>query len=197
MRIEQVWREILKQIKLASEDIYASVNPPADALEIQRLEKAVGVELPQAFRDYLSTMNGQRNTEEAVRDRNTEIPLLGYNPFLSVTGILETWQMMNELFEKETEPLEWVTEDKIKPFIWRRGWIPFTEYEGSDYLILDCDPGKNGTYGQVFLWCSGMDFSEVTANSFGEFSRELLSRLTEKKFEISEFGTIEFEDYYI
>ena len=60
--MEQVWREILKQIKLASEDIYASVNPPADALEIQRLEKAVGVELPQAFRDYLSTMNGQRNT---------------------------------------------------------------------------------------------------------------------------------------
>ena len=93
--------------------------------------------------------------------------------------------------------MEQVTEDKIKPFIWRRGWIPFTEYEGSDYLILDCDPGKNGTYGQVFLWCSGMDFSEVTANSFGEFSRELLSRLTEKKFEISEFGTIEFEDYYI
>lgn len=53
--MEQVWREILKQIKLASEDIYASVNPPADALEIQRLEKAVGVELPQDFRDYLST----------------------------------------------------------------------------------------------------------------------------------------------
>ena len=26
--MEQVWREILKQIKLASEDIYASVNPP-------------------------------------------------------------------------------------------------------------------------------------------------------------------------
>ena len=195
--MEQVWREILKQIKLASEDIYASVNPPADALEIQRLEKVVGVELPQDFRDYLSTMNGQRNTEEAVRDRNTEIPLLGYNPFLSVTGILETWSMMNALFEKETEPLEWVTEDKIKPYIWRKHWIPFTEYEGSWYLILDCDPGKNGTYGQVFLWCSGMDFSEVTANSFGEFSRELLSRLTEKKFEISEFGTIEFEDYYI
>ena len=195
--MEQVWREILKQIKLASEDIYASVNPPADALEIQRLEKAVGVELPQAFRDYLSTLNGQKNTEEAARDRNTEIPLLGFNPFLSVTGIIETWNMMNELFAGETKPLDWVEEDKIKPFTWRRHWIPFTEYEGSQYLILDCDPGKNGTYGQVFCWCSGMDFLEVAADSFEAFSIGLLSRLSEGKFEITEFGTIEFEDYYI
>ena len=43
------------------------------------------------------------------------------------------------------------TEDKIKPFVWREHWIPFTEFEGCQYLILDCDPGKNGTYGQVFL----------------------------------------------
>ncbi|MCI9352882.1 MAG: SMI1/KNR4 family protein [Lawsonibacter sp.] len=195
--MEQVWREILKQIKLASENIYASVNPPADALEIQRLEEAVGVELPQAFRDYLSTLNGQKNTEEAARDRNTEIPLLGFNPFLSVTGIIETWNMMNELFAGETKPLDWVEEDKIKPFTWRRHWIPFTEYEGSQYLILDCDPGKNGTYGQVFCWCSGMDFLEVAADSFEAFSIGLLSRLSEGKFEITEFGTIEFEDYYI
>ena len=195
--MEQVWREILKQIKLASEDIYASVNPPADALEIQRLEEAVGVELPQAFRDYLSTLNGQKNTEEAARDRNTEIPLLGFNPFLSVTGIIETWNMMNELFAGETKPLDWVEEDKIKPFTWRRHWIPFTEYEGSQYLILDCDPGKNGTYGQVFCWCSGMDFLEVAADSFEAFSIGLLSRLSEGKFEITEFGTIELEDYYI
>lgn len=195
--MNQIWSEILTQIRLESEDIYASVNPPADSAQIHRLEETVGVKLPRDFCGYLSTFNGQRNTEEQTRDRNTEIPLLGYNPFLSVTGIIETWNMMNELFPEENEPLKWVAEDKIKPYIWRRHWIPFTEYGGSQYLILDCDPGKNGTYGQVFIWCSGMDYSEVTADSFGEFSREILNRLSEKRFEVSEFGTIEFEDYYI
>ena len=195
--MEQIWSEILEQIRQASEAIYESVNPPAAPSEIKLLEETAGVKLPQDFCDYLSTLNGQRNTEERTRDRNAELPLLGYYPFLSITGIIETWNMMNELFNRETEPLDWVVEDKIKPYIWRRHWIPFTEYEGSWYLILDCDPGKNGTYGQVFLWSSGMDFSEVTARSFGEFSRELLSRLSEKKYEISEFGTIEFDDYYI
>ena len=195
--MKQIWDEILEQIRQISGDIYASVNPPADPAQIQLLEETVGVKLPSDFCGYLSALNGQKNTEEQTRDRNAERPLLRYYPFLSITGIIETWQMMNALFAKETEPLEWVTEDKIKPYIWRKHWIPFTEYEGSWYLILDCDPGKNGTYGQVFCWCSGMDYSDVTANSFTEFSEEVLVRLTEKRYELTEFGTIEFDDYYI
>lgn len=195
--MERIWDKILEQLRQISSDIYASVGPPAGLSQIRLLEETVGVTLPQDFCGYLSALNGQKDTEEKTRDRNRELPLLGYHPFLSVAGIIETWDMMNELFSKEAEPLEWVAEDKIRPYIWRRHWIPFTEYEGSQYLILDCDPGKNGTYGQVFLWCSGMDYSEIVADSFEEFSKEILARLIEKRFEVSEFGTIEFEDHYI
>lgn len=195
--MERIWDKILEQLRQISSDIYASVGPPAGLSQIRLLEETVGVTLPQDFCGYLSALNGQKDTEEKTRDRNRELPLLGYHPFLSVAGMIETWDMMNELFSKEAEPLEWVAEDKIRPYIWRRHWIPFTEYEGSQYLILDCDPGKNGTYGQVFLWCSGMDYSEIVADSFEEFSKEILARLIEKRFEVSEFGTIEFEDHYI
>ena len=195
--MERIWDKILEQLRQISSDIYASVGPPAGLSQIRLLEETVGVTLPQDFCGYLSALNGQKDTEEKTRDRNRELPLLGYHPFLSISGMIETWDMMNELFSKEAEPLEWVAEDKIRPYIWRRHWIPFTEYEGSQYLILDCDPGKNGTYGQVFLWCSGMDYSEIVADSFEEFSKEILARLIEKRFEVSEFGTIEFEDHYI
>ncbi len=195
--MERIWDKILEQLRQISSDIYASVGPPAGLSQIRLLEETVGVTLPQDFCGYLSALNGQKDTEEQTRDRNRELPLLGYHPFLSISGMIETWDMMNELFSKEAEPLEWVAEDKIRPYIWRRHWIPFTEYEGSQYLILDCDPGKNGTYGQVFLWCSGIDYSEIVADSFEEFSKEILARLIEKRFEVSEFGTIEFEDHYI
>ncbi len=195
--MERIWDKILEQLRQISSDIYASIGPPAGLSQIRLLEETVGVTLPQDFCGYLSALNGQKDTEEQTRDRNRELPLLGYHPFLSISGMIETWDMMNELFSKEAEPLEWVVEDKIRPYIWRRHWIPFTEYEGSQYLILDCDPGKNGTYGQVFLWCSGMDYSEIVADSFEEFSKEILARLIEKRFEVSEFGTIEFENHYI
>lgn len=195
--MEAVWQEILEQIRSISGGIAASVNPPADASELRLLEETTEITLPQAFRGYLSVMNGQRNTEEGTRDRNAETPLLGYYVFLSAAGILETWRMMNGLFASETEPVGWVQEDRIKPYIWRRHWLPFAECEGSQYLILDCDPGKHGICGQVFLWSSGMDFQSVTAGSFDEFSRGLRSRLTEGRFALTELGTIEFEDYYV
>ncbi len=91
--METIWNEILEQIKSASNDIYMSVNAPAALSEIHLLEEAVGAKLPKAFREYLSTCNGQKNTEESTRDRNKEIPLLGFNTFLSVTRIVETWRM--------------------------------------------------------------------------------------------------------
>lgn len=149
--METLWNEILKQIKSISNDIYLSINASADFPELQILEETVGVKLPEAFCKYLFTMNGQKNTEESTRNRNTEIPLLGFNVFLSVAGIIETWKMMNEIFSNDASPIEWVHEDKIKPFTWRKHWIPFTDFEGSQYIILDCDPGVNGTYGQVFI----------------------------------------------
>ena len=195
--MKTIWDAILDHLRSISTDIYSSVNAPASPSEIRLLEEAVGVSLPPSFREYLSAMNGQRNTEEAVRDRNAEIPLLGCYIFLSAAGILETWAMMNGLFAAETEPLDWVEENQIKPYIWRRQWIPFAECEGSAYAVLDCGPGKNGTYGQVFFWDSGMDYSEAAAGSFAEFSEGLLFRLAEKRFEIGEFGTIDFPDFYI
>ncbi|MCM1101585.1 MAG: SMI1/KNR4 family protein [Clostridium sp.] len=80
-----LWTEIPEQIKSVSNDIYLSVNAPAELSEIQLLEETIGVKLPSAFCEYLSTLNGQKNTEEDTRDRNAEIPLLGY----ILTAILE------------------------------------------------------------------------------------------------------------
>ena len=101
-----IWYEILVQIKMISDNIYSSINTPADFSEIQLLERTVGIELPKAFYEYLSTLNGQKNTEESARNRNAEIPLLGFHPFLSITGIIENWSMMNDLFATDTEPRE-------------------------------------------------------------------------------------------
>lgn len=195
--METPWNEILKQIKSISNDIYSSINAPAGFPELQLLEETVGVKLPEAFCKYLSTMNGQKNTEKSTRNRNTEIPLLGFNAFLSIAGIIETWKMMNETFPDDASPIEWVHEDKIKPFAWRKHWIPFADFEGNQYIILDCDPGANGTYGQVFIWNSGMDYSNVVADTFEEFSNGLLLKLSAKEFEVTEFGTIKFKNYYI
>ncbi|MCR8844448.1 SMI1/KNR4 family protein [Paenibacillus sp. SC116] len=86
---QDVWDDILKHIRTISQPIYSTVNPPATEEEINLLESTFNVKLPSDFRNYLSVMNGQQEEE----------PFLGFNSFLSVPNIIETWSMMNELFE--------------------------------------------------------------------------------------------------
>ncbi|MFC9774317.1 SMI1/KNR4 family protein [Paenibacillus chitinolyticus] len=182
---KDVWTTILNQVQTISDPIFATVNPPAAEEEIQRLERTLQVTLPTAFRDYLSIMNGQHD----------EIPFIGYNCFLSIADIIETWSMMNELFEDE-EQVDWVNEDRIKPVIWGNKWIPFTDFEASSRLILDLDPGKNGITGQIFKYTPGMSYQDVIANSFEDFSNEMLKRLQANQFSFVD-DVIAFDDLYI
>ncbi|MFD0716410.1 SMI1/KNR4 family protein [Paenibacillus sp. GCM10027626] len=95
-----VWDNILKHIQTISQPIFATVNPPATKEEINLLESTLNVQLPSSFRNYLSTWNGQQE----------QVPFIGFNSFLSIPDIIETWSMMNELFEDE-EQVDWVNED--------------------------------------------------------------------------------------
>ncbi|WP_289136953.1 SMI1/KNR4 family protein [uncultured Brevibacillus sp.] len=179
-----VWDNILKQIQTISQPIFSTVNPPATEDEITLLENTLAVQLPMCFRNYLSMFNGQQEQE----------PFIGYNSFLSIPAIIETWSMMNDLFEDE-EQVDWIDEDRIKPLIWSKKWIPFTDFEGSTHLILDLDPGKNGVSGQIFKYHSGMSYQKVIANSFEEFSNEILKRLQANRITYTD-GVITFEDLY-
>jgi cell wall assembly regulator SMI1 len=182
---EAVWQRILEHIQATSEPIFSTVNPPAAEEEIDLLERTLGVSLPSSFRGYLSTWNGQRE----------QVPFIGFNAFLSIPDMIETWSMMNELFNDEEE-IDWVEEDRIKPLVWSKGWIPFTDFEASTRLILDMDPGKNGVSGQIFKYHPGMSYQEVIADSFEQFSNEILKRFLAKQVSYDD-GVIAFEDFYI
>lgn len=114
---------------------------------------------------------------------------------MSISDIIETWSMMNDLFEDE-EQVEWIDEARIKPLIGSKKWIPFTDFEASSCLILDLDQGgENGISGQIFKYHPGMSYQEVIANSFEEFSNGISIRLQANHFSYTD-DVIEFEDSY-
>lgn len=86
---KDVWASILEHIEAVSQPIYGSVNPPASEDEINQLENALNVQLPDAFRRYLSVWNGQHEL----------VPFIGYNSFLPISDMLETWSMLSDMFE--------------------------------------------------------------------------------------------------
>ena len=199
--VTEIWGKIASQIKTISPKTHSTLNGPATKEELGSLSQTLNTQLPNSFCEYLSSFNGQNSG--GAYGFEDDYPLLGYNYFLPVQRILETWQMMTDLFEDEP-PIDWIKENKIKPVIWSPLWIPFTDYEASSRLILDLDPGKNGTYGQVFKMFPGMDYEGesgdkydvIIASSFEEFSNYILKRLNAKEFSVKG-DVIEFQGTFL
>jgi cell wall assembly regulator SMI1 len=190
-----MWTEIVSRIAALSPGILASVNPPASLDAIDALERRIGVPLPDGVRQYLAVMDGQN---DLGRDR----PLIGSSRFLPVARVIETMEVQCSLFADE-DRIASITENRIQPVAWDRRWIPFSEFEGSPRLIVDLHPGRHGTYGQVWQYWPGIDLADdgtVLAPTFGEFSIELLRRLTSGGFDVSADGRLSFArggDYWL
>ena len=188
--MRDIWTQILNEIKRISPDIYRTVNKPAKISEIKELDGMLPCNLPQSFVDYLLVFNGQS-------EKGIDFPLVGYKRFLPINEIIKVRENLHFLFGDE-EPIKHITENKTKPVLWDNLWIPFAEYNGTDRLFLDLNPGKNGQHGQVILDYTGIDRESdeiVVALSFENFSKELLRRLLNNEFEIED-DTIQFTDYW-
>jgi cell wall assembly regulator SMI1 len=188
MRTGKIWEDILEQLRAIPHNNCSDVRVPATESEIASLEEALGVSLPASFREYLSVMNGQKSQYDN--------PLIGYMNFLDISQIITRRSGM--VSDADGEMITWKTEDRIKPVVWDRGWIPFTSnMGGNNMMVVDMAPGQNGVVGQVFLWHPGMgEEDEIAADSFEECSQGLFSRLVNQKYSVDDMGTIEFDDDY-
>ena len=187
---DAIWRAIIEQVQAISPPIFATFSPPATQKDIELLERRVGVALPPSFKDYLATVNGQN---EAGADHPL---MMSFRRLFGVADIIKQMDFMESLFD-ETD-ITALTENKIRPLAWSPRWIPFAWFEGYDALVLDLDPGVNGTYGQVWILSSGSDTEAddaVLADSFEDFSQTLLWHLKERRFSI-ENGHLVFDNYW-
>jgi len=191
MAIRQSWRIIEQQLREHAREVYRRLCPPASADSIAKLESALKCRLPADFKQSLAIHNG-------ISQRTAHTPLVNNDCLCSTTQIAREWRMMKKLmddghFDLDGEPGCPATKTrKIKnDSWWRTGWIPFTESDGNRFVI-DLDPPKSGTKGQVFyFWNSGRHAREVLAASYADWLSQLASHLQRGRFQVDEFGGIE------
>ena len=189
--MKKTWIEIKGKLSEHSPEISESFSNPATQDEISHLETAIGQKLPDSFVSYLLTFNGQNHN-------NYSVTFVGANCLLTITEIINLWTLQNDLFGDE--PNIEITENKIKPKIWDKGWIPFADFMGQQRLVIDLNPGTNGTYGQILQLWAGQDLEDdevVVAGSFEEFSEKILEYLQKEKITISDENIIEFDDFWL
>jgi len=187
---QSLWQEIQQSLLVIAPSIGESFQKPAEESQIKALEDAVAQPLPESFKEYLRTFNGQAQSDSPHY-------FMGYNLLLPTDEIIETYQMLVEDFEGESIADE-LNPNKIQPVLWDKGWIPFTDFEATTRICIDLNPATNGVKGQVIMLYPGIDCQSdevILANSFEEFTQKIWNILDAKDYSFEE-GIIE-QDFLI
>ena len=187
---QSLWQEIQQSLLVIAPSIGESFQKPAEESQIKALEDAVAQPLPESFKEYLRTFNGQAQSDSPNY-------FMGYNLLLPTDEIIETYQMLVEDFEGESIADE-LNPNKIQPVLWDKGWIPFTDFEATTRICIDLNPATNGVKGQVIMLYPGIDYQSdevVLANSFEEFTQKIWNILDAKDYSFEE-GIIE-QDFLV
>jgi len=183
------WFAIQQHMARLAPDIAASLNPPATAQDIARLQTALNLTLPPDFCAYLLTFNGQRHD-------NFTRGFYGSPALLPVEEMITTNQTLRGL-PGDDAAFTGFRENKIRGVLWSEGWVAFASFQGSELFVLDLAPAANGTVRQIFAWYHGMDLAAddaVLADSFTAFSAALLQRLQAPDVTVDEEGTVWRDD---
>ena len=187
---QSLWQKIQQSLLAIVPSIGESFQKPAEESQIKALEDAVAQPLPESFKEYLRTFNGQAQSDSPHY-------FMGYNLLLPTDEIIETYRMLVEDFERESIADE-LNPNKIQPVLWDKGWIPFTDFEATTRICIDLNPATNGVKGQVIMLYPGIDYQSdevVLANSFEEFTQKIWNILDAKDYSFEE-GIIE-QDFLV
>ena len=125
-------------------NVGAELLPPASSEELDTVERELGITLPEDFRQLYLWHNGTRG----------ELFLFGEFRIAPLKDVLELYRTAHRSFDEDYYE---VNDDsgRFKDCIANRKWIQFADNGGNTIVLLDLDPGKEGTVGQLLEACDG------------------------------------------
>lgn len=178
--------------------VLQQLNPPASKTDIQAVEQATGLKLPESLKLFLSLHNG-----EAGEDG---LALLGNgNQLLSCEAMIEQyqWGLQMEQYLNDSQcdtPHFWkdrvlkniiAVKGPVKPLLNHPHWLPLTCMNGDVFRYLDFDPAPGGLPGQVIEADPESCAYQVLAPDFETFLKQYIVELKANHYHIDETGYLE------
>jgi cell wall assembly regulator SMI1 len=167
--VEIVWSKLEIWLAANAPAIRENLNEGASKNQISRLEKRLGVDLPEDYKVFLQRCNGRMGGE---------VYWFYESDLLSIKGVISTWELWNDMIADE--PRSFKT-SKIKSDLgirrewWNPKWIPITYGSKSDDLYIDLDPDKGGTPGQIISVHFDSPKRELKHPSFTDWLEHVLT----------------------
>jgi cell wall assembly regulator SMI1 len=140
-------------------------NAPATDAAIKGLERAIGTDMPPAWRQLYRWHDGEKD------DRHGHIYGLPLLPLADVASQLQSWAKILAYFKGDRYPVPgggW-PEGAVDPAYINPRWIPLTHDGSGNHIGIDLDPWPAGRVGQVILYGRDEDVKVVLAESLGKF----------------------------
>jgi internalin A len=143
---------------------------------LDEFEKKFGILLPEDFRAFYEQKDGSGYAFHILypgEDAEEAAPFYLMS-LAEMEDVKRYFCERDELLEEYYSPEEIAKLDReLRPYLFHRQWYPFASMAGGSlYLMLDLDPGDEGTYGQIISYIHDPDFVYYTADSFTSLLRE-------------------------
>jgi cell wall assembly regulator SMI1 len=146
--------------------------PGASDKALQGLQKHIGLELPNDFKEFYRIHDGQGKGEFGL--------VFGLE-LLSLRRIKQEWDNWKSLGDDLNAELAKAMSSEpkgyVKPLYLNPKWVPFTTDQTGTHLGLDFDPDRKGNVGQVIAFGRNQDNKKVLAKSFRDYIHQFVKQL--------------------
>jgi len=163
-----------------------SLQKPATENEINKLEKTIGKDLPNDFRELYLWHNG-------LSDEENFGSLFYGMDFFPIDSIISAY-VNNENFENI--PLKKADKEIDPSNIYNPNWLKFAFDGAHTGLYLDLAPTPNGKYGQIIFIDNEYEVGILVASSTTELIEKLQNDLENNLYYLDE-DALEDENHYL
>ncbi|PPF47509.1 hypothetical protein C5B85_03400 [Pseudoclavibacter sp. AY1F1] len=177
--IAEAWKTIERVLRESVPAVADTLRPGVDDAALAELTRAVG-ELPDELVASLRIHDGQDNPTRLL-------DLFDYLTFLSAEAMLDDHRVRGEALgdDLDSDEYSWMTPDRVRTIPNSRGWLRFTDSDGTGHAI-DLDPLSAGERGQViWLPIDGPTPTPIAA-SYGALLTRLARCLEDGDFTVDE-----------
>lgn len=150
-------------------DDYQEISGASEE-EIAALEEKFGITLPDDVKELYSYKNGSNYLSILpclIDERDMAFCLLSLQAIEKTKHYFQNRDTLLTEFPEyfTSQDIEKMRNERIKPYLFNKKWIPFAEYCDSCFLMLDFDPDKEGKEGQILCYIHDPDEVVYVAES--------------------------------
>ena len=150
--------------------------------EIKSFEEKFGISLSDDVKELYRYKNGSKFFALfpcIIGERDMAFNLMSLEQVEKSKGYFQNKDALltdfPDYFTKED--IERMKDERIKPYLFNKKWIPFAEYCDSCFLMLDFDPGKEGKEGQIICYIHDPDEVVYVTGSLTELVENIMEEI--------------------